>query len=484
MPPSGRPSTSQPGRTPDINHHEDDEKEAFGDKVQRMATNCGHETGLCCFKAQKQTQISALELKINQRKKKFGVDYLTLVNQQASPTALKECLKQARDDIRELQSQIDEHLDLIDGKEQEVNDKIVTVPTESSKGSTNGGGNKRGNKSNVPESHVDASVLDDETFPSSSSKKKNVSVKQNVKATNNDKGRNKNKTGSSGMKAAVVPESFQDADATRWKSVEKTFNGQTTYMTRGEQEVIQGKSISEGIEYFRSNPGLYTAMMFQTKMKDWPNNQQQYTYIHRAGTEGYTPTGVSPNGWMTILLNTYERLPPLKNNVLPKTYCDDYTDSMTHQGRKLHSANNKPILPGRGMGVGDGPNLKIIGDVDPSDIHQGSVGDCWLLSGISSLAEFDGAIKKLFRKTTRLNERPLDTPNQYIVSLWDLKTWKEVDVVIDERLPVMADGSGRLLASKPSKDGELWVVYLEKALAVHCGGWDKITGKVPDEATR
>jgi Calpain family cysteine protease len=64
----------------------------------------------------------------------------------------------------------------------------------------------------------------------------------------------------------------------------------------------------------------------------------------------------------------------------------------------------------------------------------------------------------------------------YTVTLWDLKTWKEVDIVIDERLPVMANGSGKLLASRPSEDGELWVCYLEKALAAHCGGWDKITG--------
>ena len=54
---------------------------------------------------------------------------------------------------------------------------------------------------------------------------------------------------------------------------------------------------------------------------------------------------------------------------------------------------------------------------------------------------------------------------------------KEVDIVIDERLPVVADGSGKLLASRPSADGELWACYLEKAIAVHSGGWDKIHGK-------
>jgi hypothetical protein len=64
----------------------------------------------------------------------------------------------------------------------------------------------------------------------------------------------------------------------------------------------------------------------------------------------------------------------------------------------------------------------------------------------------------------------------YTVTLWDLPTWKEVDIVIDERLCVTGDGSGNLLASKPSEDDELWVCYLEKALAIHCGGWDKITG--------
>jgi Calpain family cysteine protease len=478
---SDRMSHSRPERAPDIGDDVDDEP--FGEKMQRMATNCGHETGLFCFKAKKQTQVSALELKINQRKKKFGVDYLTLVNQHASQAALKECLKQAQNDIAKLQAQIDEHLETIDEKEQEVNDKIVTAPTDSTQGSSGGGGggkNTRPKKSKVHESNVDTGIIDNESLPPSSSTKKkktNKSAESEAKKTKSSNNRSKANKAPTGFKPAVIPDDFQDANPSRWIVVEKNFNGQTTYVTRGEQEVVKGKSITEGIEYFRSNPGKYVAMMYQTKMKEWPSAQHQYTLIHRAGTEGYMPTGVSTSGWMTMLMNSYERLPPMPNNILPSKYCDAYTDSMTHQGRKLHSTKNKPILPGRGMGIGDAPNLKLIGNVDPSDIYQGSVGDCWLLSGISALAEFDGAITKLFRKTAKLEQRPLDTPNQYIVSLWDLTTWKEVDVVIDERLPVMADGSGRLLASKPTEDGELWAVYLEKALAVHCGGWDKITGK-------
>lgn len=62
----------------------------------------------------------------------------------------------------------------------------------------------------------------------------------------------------------------------------------------------------------------------------------------------------------------------------------------------------------------------------------------------------------------------------YTITLWDLTTWKEVDIEVDERLCAAPDG--RLLASKPSEDGELWVCYIEKAIAIHAGGWDKLVG--------
>ena len=107
---------------------------------------------------------------------------------------------------------------------------------------------------------------------------------------------------------------------------------------------------------------------------------------------------------------------------------------------------------------------------------------------------------------------PQDMPNSYTVSLYDLTTWQEVrtspspspsprpspspspspnpnpnpnphpnpnpnqvDVVVDERLARKPDGTG-LLGCEPSRDGELWACYLEKAVAAHCGGWDKIDG--------
>ena len=307
---------------------------------------------------------------------------------------------------------------------------------------------------------------------SSNAPAKNNKAKPARKSKSNVKAPNPNPTTPS---SNLDP--YAGADPKKWKSSEQQFSGSAAYVSMGEQEVKKG-SILKAKTVFQKNPSKYVAMTYQSSMltDDWPEDQQTYTFIHRAGTEGYKPQGISKTGIFTLLLHQYQRLPPFKDNDLPVAHRDKYTDKMVHNRIKLHSKTNKPLLPGRGMGCCDVPALKIIGDVDPSDIHQGAVGDCWLLSGISSLAEFDGAVKRLFRKTKNLDRMPLDSPNQYIISLWDLATWKEVDIVIDERLAVTPDGTGTLLGARPSEDGELWVCYLEKALAVHCGGFDKITG--------
>jgi Calpain family cysteine protease len=273
---------------------------------------------------------------------------------------------------------------------------------------------------------------------------------------------------------------YANAEADCWKLRELKFNGNGMFSKLGKKEEVKGKSIRKGIVHFTEHPETYVCMMYQTDMVTTrPHHKQRYTLLHRKGTRNYVPQGIDmARGVLTLLLYEYQRLPPFPDNLLPRAFRDQYTDSVLNKfrGRLLHdpARNNPPILPGRGMGVGDAPNLKIIGDVDPSDIHQGSIGNCWLLSAISSLAEFDGAVKHLFRKTKNLDEMPRCGPNLYTISLWDLKTGKEADVVVDERL--CADMKGDLLSSKPSHDGELWVCYLEKAIVAHCGGWDAVVG--------
>jgi hypothetical protein len=265
---------------------------------------------------------------------------------------------------------------------------------------------------------------------------------------------------------------FAKADKSKFRFEEVISAGSYTCQKKGESKEVQGL-IKKGIAEFKANPGKYVAIAYQTSMTDWPEDQQKYTLYTRKGWQGLKPEKAD-DGWQTWVLSSYVCLPECDLGGA----ADAHTDGMNYEGHKLHHpVNNPPIQPGRGMGCADIPGLKIIGDVDPNDVHQGQVGDCWLLSAISALAEFDGAVHKLFANTPGgIENMPRAGPNKYHVTLYDLRTWEPVDVVVDERLAANANRPGELLGARPSDDGELWVPYLEKAIAVHCGGWDEIDG--------
>jgi len=246
--------------------------------------------------------------------------------------------------------------------------------------------------------------------------------------------------------ATDVEAALKNAPPHKWKKMTCTMDGQVDYLTCGKVKDVSGKSIQKAIQKFEAEPWKYAGLMFQTSMKTWQRRQQKYTLIYQKDTYQLKPRNIDDKGIMTFMSQHYQHLPSLPDNVIPEDERDPYTWNMTiRYGRLLHIGDNKPLLPGRGMGVADTPSIKIIGDIDPSDISQGMVGDCWLLSAISAIAEFDGAIKRLFRKTVDIDLMPYEDGrvNHYIISLYDLETWKEVDIVIDESLAASPAYDGR-----------------------------------------
>jgi hypothetical protein len=97
---------------------------------------CKH-AGLCCFKFKERSQITALEMKLTNRQKKFGVDYLDLVERKAGQQALKDCLRTAMADIAEIQSEINRHTDAIERREDEV---MLNQPPDEEDNPQGGGG--------------------------------------------------------------------------------------------------------------------------------------------------------------------------------------------------------------------------------------------------------------------------------------------------------------------------------------------------------
>lgn len=273
----------------------------------------------------------------------------------------------------------------------------------------------------------------------------------------------------------------------RWKILDhQTFDGTSSSETKKE-EAIFVDTLQQGIDLFKSNPHKYLSMHYPKHMEDEDCSERPLIFILREGTTRYQPLSVyeDDRGRFRLFRHLYQRLKPLKGDVLPSKDQDKHTSKMSFGGRPLTGGDGStpPMLPGRGMGVGDDVGMCFLGDADasqvsPSDVCQGSIGDCWLLSAIACLADFDFAIRRLFRKTPSPVE-PTDAPNSYTVTLWDLSTWKEVDVVVDERLPlapVASPAGASLLGAKPSARAATWVPYLEKAIAIHCGGYDKLVG--------
>ncbi len=114
--------------------------------------------------------------------------------------------------------------------------------------------------------------------------------------------------------------------------------------------------------------------------------------------------------------------------------------------------------------------------IDPGDIKQGSLGNCYFLCSLASLAEYPDLIKRLF---------DYDSVNQYgIQSVWlNINgVWRRI--ILDEYFPSYNNGRQWDLAFSKTDQKELWVILLEKAYAKAYGSYWEIIGGDPVHALR
>jgi len=108
--------------------------------------------------------------------------------------------------------------------------------------------------------------------------------------------------------------------------------------------------------------------------------------------------------------------------------------------------------------------------VSPYDIKQGYLGDCWLVSAMSTLAEYPDHVRRLFKQKT------LSEDGRYDVRLYDptAEEWKLV--TIDDRLPYWQRPGkhGNLCFAAPTPQNEFWPCLLEKAVAKFVMGFYRL----------
>ena len=116
------------------------------------------------------------------------------------------------------------------------------------------------------------------------------------------------------------------------------------------------------------------------------------------------------------------------------------------------------------FGVGD---TKIYSDgINPNDIEQGGLGDCYLLSALASIAEHPDRVTRL------LYSKEVNGSGVYCVTMCITGIWEEI--ILDDQFPVTT--YDKKPAFNSSKSEELWVMLLEKAWAKVNGGYNNIVG--------
>ncbi len=112
------------------------------------------------------------------------------------------------------------------------------------------------------------------------------------------------------------------------------------------------------------------------------------------------------------------------------------------------------------------------GEIEPSDLCQGVVGDCWLVAALACASEFPDAVRRMF-VTQEYDPRGL-----YKVRIFDLIKKKVVVVKVDDRVPCKK-GTKEPQFMSPNGN-ELWAIIIEKAYAKFCASYAALGGGVSE----
>mmetsp|Transcript_35309 Transcript_35309/g.82442 ORF Transcript_35309/g.82442 Transcript_35309/m.82442 type:complete len:1034 (+) Transcript_35309:60-3161(+) len=172
-------------------------------------------------------------------------------------------------------------------------------------------------------------------------------------------------------------------------------------------------------------------------------------------------------GWTSKVFRT--ALPTSKDMQL---FTDDWAGTNSAIGGSLSGSVYGWGRPARGEGVGDLLQcVNMIHSVDPTDLEQGGLGDCWLICTFAALAEFPHTIEDI------VYPKAISLEGKYQIKLLDYSTNQVVPVTVDDRIPKGKYDSPAF--TDFSKDEEIWPCILEKAVAKQAGCYANIQGGDP-----
>jgi hypothetical protein len=116
--------------------------------------------------------------------------------------------------------------------------------------------------------------------------------------------------------------------------------------------------------------------------------------------------------------------------------------------------------------------MKLFRGIEPNDVCQGALGDCWLVGAMAGLAEYPAAVRNCFLNV-EANDR-----GKYSIRLWCGRNERWEIVTVDDSFPVKNDGpnGGYYTVFMHPNGGELWTILIEKAFAKFHGSYGALKG--------
>jgi len=117
--------------------------------------------------------------------------------------------------------------------------------------------------------------------------------------------------------------------------------------------------------------------------------------------------------------------------------------------------------------------LVLFDTIEPGDVMQGALGDCWLLAASACMAEFPGSLEQLF-VTKKISKE-----GKYVMRLWDLNTKDWTNVTVSDMIPCFKRRAWERQphpAFAQAASSELYTLLLEKAFAKLAGSYAGLKG--------
>jgi len=167
-----------------------------------------------------------------------------------------------------------------------------------------------------------------------------------------------------------------------------------------------------------------------------------------------------------------------------------------HDGRSLGSDDMSGLFAAMPVGLGGDEIVGLFGATPsrpPSprsewrlfrgrpradDVQQGELGDCWFLSSLAALAEFQHG---RFVRALLPGQETVSQAGAYVVRLCLGGRW--TGVLVDDLLPCLGGGMYHTqLAYCVTKRQQLWASIIEKGFAKACGSYEALRGGEASEA--